>query len=918
MILLLLKSLRWLADENGHMTMPTTNESITRLVVQHGKSMIEDLLSNSKAALNSASPNLQMMSLALLSCPMDTHYGQARYAYAPQETYAKYQLLDYASIHWFDSLLAAFTPKWTQQISAQEYCPELGRFLHWLVHSLEAIHQRLTTARTNPSMRIRKRTDPGDIDHSGPSSCNNNETNATPNNLSTRSEHQIPENQISSPTNLHYNLISLLASCSALGEVPSDLGKNNLAPILLKSLERINSLVSHRAEECEPRIRMYQSVQRGFDLLGSLICNSALEPPGFLNSAKSDNLLYLPTGDLRNIFQCSSCDRCHLDPPKVQPSESKFLHRCILTSAIMLCHNLDLLSYLNQKNDKLDQKGKSIQLAQSGARLAFIRFLTRVLNHTEIADIKSIEESLIVCTSEVNQKIAFILERGNRKARIVAGRMLAGVFSSLLHVLLVWPTGQLSDFQLEPFLNQLASLAKGGSLKFQETLTITIVHCFELTRIMDAELLDQGRIELNNSPGYQICPMLIRQMCRRGSYFLGVIRSELAFFSRWIGVSIYSSLDRYLSSLSQFMLIDLKFDTYASTLFADLHEVSTETFFNSTSRYTLPLLVLKSQSTPIEAIAKAKEETVLKLLVGGANPDQMAIQISKLMDISAGSINYRLIVKVGSECDQSQGPERVKAALRKALQLKKSLADWKEIPSDKEIREELTNNILPILSYMNGSLQDLRGKITMSEKIQVMHGLGNLIYLVDSGVSSYSPLIMASLQASLVILVLRSATLQTWDIFVSVTPLNNLMPFIAQISAAIVTVWPQLTVDQKHVSISILKHILQYGEKLGHYAFDIADLSGLSFSHVPPPGFLPVCTGESEIVIRQSLKEFSIPLKKNHQKMKMLMAGDTFHPLVGDVVKALIGVKARCNDTSDEIKSIAFECLGTVGAVDPK
>jgi hypothetical protein len=82
-ILLLVKNLRWLADENGQMTMPTTNELITRLVVQHVKSLIEGMLSNSKAALNIASPNLQMTSLALLSCPMDTHYGQARYAYTP-------------------------------------------------------------------------------------------------------------------------------------------------------------------------------------------------------------------------------------------------------------------------------------------------------------------------------------------------------------------------------------------------------------------------------------------------------------------------------------------------------------------------------------------------------------------------------------------------------------------------------------------------------------------------------------------------------------------------------------------------------------------------------------------------------------------------------------------------------------------
>ena len=72
-ILLLLKILRWLADENGQTTMTHTNASITRLVVTYGKSMIEDLLSNSEAALNVNNPNLQMISLALLCCPMDTY-----------------------------------------------------------------------------------------------------------------------------------------------------------------------------------------------------------------------------------------------------------------------------------------------------------------------------------------------------------------------------------------------------------------------------------------------------------------------------------------------------------------------------------------------------------------------------------------------------------------------------------------------------------------------------------------------------------------------------------------------------------------------------------------------------------------------------------------------------------------------------
>ena len=54
----------------------------------------------------------------------------------------------------------------------------------------------------------------------------------------------------------------------------------------------------------------------------------------------------------------------------------------------------------------------------------------------------------------------------------------------------------------------------------------------------------------------------------------------------------------------------------------------------------------------------------------------------------------------------------------------------------------------------------------MTEKISVMHGLSNLVYLVDSGVSStYAPQIMASLQASLVIPILRERITMSSNVF---------------------------------------------------------------------------------------------------------------------------------------------------------
>ncbi|KAI7951963.1 hypothetical protein MJO28_007647 [Puccinia striiformis f. sp. tritici] len=385
----------------------------------------------------------------------------------------------------------------------------------------------------------------------------------------------------------------------------------------------------------------------------------------------------------------------------------------------------------------------------------------------------------------------------------------------------------------------------------------------------------------------------------------------MSFLGRRIGLSIYASLDRYLPSLSIFMLIDLKCDSYGSVLFAELLGISPEILLTPTARYTLPFLVLNPHSTTIDEIAKAKDGTVPAILIAQGSEILTELffrstpkELKKGAEIfhrllnsgreNSSDPNQKPIQIIGNEADRARGPERVKAALRKVLMLKKSLADWNEIPSDKQIQAELGNNILPILSYMNGSLQDLRGKITMAEKMKVMHGLGNLIYLADSGVSSYAPQIMTSLQASLVIPVLRSSTLQNWDIFV------------------------KMTADQIDVAISIAQHILRKRPQLGHYAYDVADFSSLSTSAIPSHDLTRVhsalvgimqqlasiktplawtdklkhligrINGESEIVIRQSLKELSILLDKDPEKTKMLMAGDTFHHLVGDVAKALI------------------------------
>ncbi|KAI9604129.1 hypothetical protein H4Q26_003741 [Puccinia striiformis f. sp. tritici PST-130] len=264
----------------------------------------------------------------------------------------------------------------------------------------------------------------------------------------------------------------------------------------------------------------------------------------------------------------------------------------------MLCYNPDLLSYLNQKNAKLDSKEKSIQLAKSGARLAYIRFLTRVLNHTVITDISSIKESHIVCPSEVNQRIAPVLERGSRMERTAAGRMLAAVFSSSLEL-------------LKPVLQQIASLANNGSVKSK------------------AESNPMTLLVIGSPPSY--CDKCVGEahIC---SWLDVVSRPKNRLINLCFAGSISPILEHIHAHRSQVAKPSLNHDrrdakakdgTVPAILIAQGSEILTELFFRSTPKE------LKKGAEIFHRLLNSGREN-------SSDPNQEPIQISQYVDDSIG------------------------------------------------------------------------------------------------------------------------------------------------------------------------------------------------------------------------------------------------------------------------------------------
>ncbi|KAG0147580.1 hypothetical protein CROQUDRAFT_76465 [Cronartium quercuum f. sp. fusiforme G11] len=255
--------------------------------------------------------------------------------------------------------------------------------------------------------------------------------------------------------------------------------------------------------------------------------------------------------------------------------------------------------------------------------------------------------------------------------------------------------------------------------------------------------------------------------------------------------------------------------------------------------------------------------------------------------------------------------------------------------------------MLAILTQMNERLQDLRGKYSIGHKVKVMHGLGHLIRIVNTGVNSFIPQIATSLQASLSIPPLRDPTLKAWDLFFKSSSLDDLKASIGQITAAFVSVWAELTPYQLDLTVKLLHRIVTNSKELGEYVHDVADITALQINTSIKPTTPEVhklfrdaqdrlvqikkkmtylrklrklvdrINDENEVVVTQSLKELKKSLCLEIDEIRLLTSGDSFDPVVGSLLKALTGVAIRFNDLPDEIRSLIFECLGIIGAIDP-
>ncbi|GAA5955223.1 hypothetical protein JCM3765_003250 [Sporobolomyces pararoseus] len=627
---------------------------------------------------------------------------------------------------------------------------------------------------------------------------------------------------------------------------------------------------------------------------------------GLVGCARSDSLLPSIDPVSNSSPACSCCDSIKLD------SDDRITEMRVLTE-----RPLQAFEHISMKMFDSAQVGDKL-------RLAALLTLQRVARHSLLAALETLDVQ-----GELFSAIFQEMEAPSKSIRTAAGNALLAIIAAK----------QQSSYS-PVFIRQLFR-------RIDE-----VIH--RSPQITETTLHSVGRIAKIAEPqGLLECECLSRivRCLGNGNAFLkSTAKLQLAQNAEHRGIRPYALVQPHFASLGPVIV------SSRSTLRAsfDCFHQSREALLRVTQEYTVPELILSQdpnyRHTLLQDIATASNLTVPSMFISEgavlANTvarlymEQDAVRdrgikaleeesystISELVTIGRVPIAFALALEFGNEDKAIR--EKAEIALINVEKTRLQSADAK--PSISKI---LLTAIVGILSFMNIRLRESRTHRPLRDKQKVIRSLSAVALKVGAGISGYSPQIMATLQTALSFPGLRMTALEAFKSFMTSGKFSYVGVFLSPVSSSFVHIWPELTDSEKRVAGTILSYIVENREGFKKFMHDVAD-----FSHLPELAstsatlrklrskwtfedwtnhLLERIKGENDAVTMEALKELRQYMSTKSEKLHALAFGDTFDPSIGRIVEGLLGAAVKDGPQFAEIRSVANECIGILGAVDP-
>ncbi|RPD66901.1 hypothetical protein L226DRAFT_452477 [Lentinus tigrinus ALCF2SS1-7] len=470
-----------------------------------------------------------------------------------------------------------------------------------------------------------------------------------------------------------------------------------------------------------------------------------------------------------------------------------------------------------------------------------------------------------------------------------------------------------------------------------------------------------GKTSTGHALRESVCS-LVFQMGHVNPILKGTAILQLQAICRQHSKSAYSLAHPYLNRISPYLVRRFVSEHNGLVEFCRFISTDVESFLKLTLRYTLPILFADGDTKVLLALAQTlHHDSKLNVLVfeeparilahvfmlqGIGQTNKMLQFISHVMEaeipdhqtfdtwpLITSCMVHLMAELVGSLGDQD--PDVADAANEAIVKLSR-LADQRD-PLPQGRREDsalLKNHMHGIVSILNDTLQDIKGKQSVETKQSIIRGIGRFVELVGKDISPVGPQIMASFQTTLSSPDLANATLSSWHSFLSTLDPPDLCPYVAAASASLISTWWSLSSRDREIAKNCLHlMVVERGAQLGTHLTEIADLSS-----IPELGDINEhlmnlrveCTqyhrlytllerlgSQSLTVASQSAVELRAFLSEHEEDIRLRTTGDFFDPLAGQLVSALYAAASRDSDGTATFYDLVYECIGVIGAIDP-
>lgn len=314
--------------------------------------------------------------------------------------------------------------------------------------------------------------------------------------------------------------------------------------------------------------------------------------------------------------------------------------------------------------------------------------------------------------------------------------------------------------------------------------------------------------------------------------------------------------------------------------------------------------------------------TLLNDLISGTS-NSPATTLDKFIRASIVPLIVAVVIELGDQDDKRQ------AVATQALHAIQRMETAINLEAG-DLGAFLKPHMLGVLAALTEQLVTPRTPTDSRRKI--IRSIGQLISLVGDSMSSFSPQIIASLQSTLEVEELRLQTLNTWDTFINMLRFTDVGPFIGPTIAALVSMWPSFQPEERKAATRIISRIADDASNLKAFLDDI-----VRFDHIPElrklsrtllgyrkdwstrdylDKLVERTNNKNVAIATNSMRELRDLLRDKYSDVVQLARGDTFDPIVGKVVRSLLGAVTRDAEL-DELHDLSFECFGLLGALDP-